>query len=61
MSKHQCPVCNCHNTEAQIDYPHISECNKCGSEWITESGEILLDARDYFTDEENQKLNRNQK
>jgi ribosomal protein L37AE/L43A len=46
MSKevYQCPVCDCHNTEAQHDYPHISECNACGSEWITETGEITLDA-----------------
>jgi hypothetical protein len=37
MSKeiYQCPICDCHNTEAQYDYPHMSECNACGSEWIT--------------------------
>jgi hypothetical protein len=38
MSKeiYQCPICDCHNTEAQYDYPHMSECNACGSEWITD-------------------------
>jgi len=41
---YQCPVCDCHNTEAQHDYPHMSECNACGSEWITETGETTLDA-----------------
>ena len=56
-----CPVCNSPHTEAQHDYPHMSECHKCGSEWINEGMEITLDARDYFTDEENKELNRNQK
>ena len=41
---YQCPICDCHNTEAQYDYPHMSECNACGSEWITETGEVTLDA-----------------
>jgi hypothetical protein len=41
---YQCPICDCHNTEAQYDYPHMSECNACGSEWITETREVTLDA-----------------
>ena len=34
-----CPVCNSPHTEAQHDYPHMSECHKCGSEWINEGME----------------------
>jgi hypothetical protein len=56
---HECPVCNCSNTEAQVDFPHMSECNKCGSEWVTDCGDITLDARDFYTPEENKKLGRN--
>jgi len=56
---YECPVCNCSNTEAQEDLTNLSECNKCGSEWITETGELLLDARDFYTDDENYELDRN--
>ena len=41
---YQCPVCDCHNTEAQHEFTHMSECNACGSEWITETGEVTFDA-----------------
>jgi ribosomal protein L37AE/L43A len=43
---YQCPVCKCNNTKAQYDYQHMSECNKCGSEWITDTNEVTLHAHD---------------
>ena len=58
---YQCPVCNCSNTEAQEDLTNLSECNKCGSEWVTEDGDIIFDARDFYTDEENKELGRNKR
>jgi transcription initiation factor TFIIIB Brf1 subunit/transcription initiation factor TFIIB len=56
-----CPVCNSTDTRPDLEPDSsITVCDKCGSEWVHEL-EITLDARDYFTEEENQKLNRNQK
>ena len=58
----KCLVCNSTNIRQDYDFPEtMDNCDKCGSEWIRETGEITLDARDFFTDEENQKLKRNQK
>lgn len=57
-----CPVCNSTNTRPDLDFPDtMRNCDKCGSEWVVDGMEITLDARDYFTDEENNQLNRNQK
>ena len=57
-----CPVCNSTDIRPDYDNPNtMTDCDKCGSEWITDTEEITLDARDYFTEEENKKLNRNPK
>jgi len=57
-----CPVCNSTNTIQDLDSPDtMRECQKCGSEWVVDGMEITLDARDYFTDEENFNLKRNLK
>jgi hypothetical protein len=56
-----CPVCNSDNTRPDYDFPEsVRDCDKCGSEWNIDD-EIILDARDFFTDEENEALGRNKK
>ena len=57
----KCPICNSANTRKDYDFDTMSNCDTCGSEWVNDSMEITLDARDYFTDEENKKLKRNPK
>lgn len=58
----KCPVCNSKDIRDDHDNPEsMTNCNKCGSEWTKVDGEITLDARDYYTEEENKKLRRNQK
>jgi Zn-finger nucleic acid-binding protein len=60
--KNSCPVCNSTNIRQDYDFPDtMDNCEKCGSEWVRDGEEITLDARDYFTVEENLKLNRNKK
>ena len=57
-----CPVCNSKETRPDHESPaSMRACEKCGSEWVIDNGEITLDARDHFTDEENKKLGRNPK
>ena len=41
-----CPACESIFSEAQPDYPHLSECDTCGSEWVTETGEVLFNAKE---------------
>ena len=55
-----CPVCNSIHTHRDT-YPgsNLDQCDRCGSEWTRDCGEITLDARDYYTDEENKALGRN--
>lgn len=61
-AKKNCPVCNSEHIRPDYDFPlTITCCNKCGSDWNTEDEEIILDARDFFSDEENFILGRNPK
>lgn len=57
--KTKCPVCNCEDTRPDFDYPEtMTVCKKCGSEWNNE-GDITLDTRNFFSEEENESLGRN--
>ena len=40
----QCPNCGSNNTRLDYDYPEtMSDCDDCGCDFITETGEIILD------------------
>ena len=40
----QCPNCGSNNTRLDYDYPEtMSDCDNCGCDFITETGEIILD------------------
>lgn len=39
-----CPYCGGGNTRLDYDYPEtMSDCDNCGCDFITDSGEIILD------------------
>jgi hypothetical protein len=61
MIPKNCPVCHPSrnaNTRPDYDFPEsMRNCDNCGSEW--NEHELTLDARGFFTDEENEKLGRN--
>lgn len=41
-----CPICESDNTRKDYDFPDtMSCCDKCGCDFITEDGEIILDPR----------------
>lgn len=42
-----CPICDSGDTRPDFDYPKsMTNCDGCGSEWVTNTGEILLNSRD---------------
>jgi len=56
--KQDCPVCNSTDTRDDFDFPEsMRACDRCGSEWNCD--DITLDVREYYTDDENELLDRN--
>jgi Zn-finger nucleic acid-binding protein len=41
-----CPICRCVITEQQEDASGLSECMACGSEWVTDTGEVTLNGKE---------------
>ena len=44
---YDCPMCGSSDTRQDYDYPKTMRCcEKCGADFIEETGEIILDPRD---------------
>lgn len=46
MKKNTCPVCHRTHTTPDPDFPAMERCEDCGSEWVRDTREILLNARE---------------
>ena len=40
-----CPVCESTITRPDFDFDTMRCCEACGADWVTETGEVLLDPR----------------